>query len=68
VLEIEIDRGMCMGAGECVHHAPATFALGPDNRSTVVDAAGDDEDKVLGAAAACPNFAISVRRDGAQVL
>ncbi|HKE74442.1 MAG TPA: ferredoxin [Acidimicrobiales bacterium] len=68
MLEVTVDPGMCMSAGECVFRAPRTFTLGEDDRSTVLDPAGDDEATVIAAARSCPNFAISVRRDGEAVV
>ena len=55
---IRIDRAVCRGARACVRRAPRTFALGPDQRSRVVDPRGDDEDTIRAAVAACPYFAI----------
>ena len=66
-LEISIDRGACMGAGECVFRAPRTFALDDEGRSVVIASVADSEDDVLAAAQNCPNFAISVTRDGKPV-
>jgi ferredoxin len=68
VLEVQVDPGMCMSAGECIFRAPKTFAFGEDGRSTVIDPAGDDEETVIDAARSCPNFAISVRRDGEVIV
>ena len=67
MLEVIVDHGMCMSAGECVFNAPATFAFGADNRAVVIDPSGDGEEAILEAAAACPNFAITVRRDGITI-
>jgi ferredoxin len=67
-LEIAIDEGLCMGAGECVYHAPGTFAFDERGRSHVVAVDGDHEDVVVRAAMSCPNFAISVTRDGVRLV
>lgn len=66
-VRIEIDRERCMGQGTCEFYAPATFALGADGISTVVDADGDPEDKVVLAAQGCPTGAISVWRGDERV-
>lgn len=60
-LEIEIDRELCMGSGNCVYHAPATFDLDDESIAVVVDAAGASLDEVTAAATHCPSGAISVR-------
>jgi ferredoxin len=61
-LVVTVDRGSCMGAGECVFQAPHTFEIGDDGKSTVVCVDGDPEDRIVMAAQCCPNFAISVVR------
>ena len=61
VLEIEIDRDLCMGSGNCVYEAPGAFDLDEDGIAVVVDPAGAPEDKVLTAARNCPTHAITVR-------
>lgn len=73
-LEIEINRAVCRGAGECVLRAERTFALDDDDRAKLISPGSDsnpnpdDEPVVLAAARACPNFAISVSRDGARLV
>ena len=67
-LEIRIDQGDCRGAGECVHRAPETFSLDGNERSEVVDPAGNPDDQILAAARACPHFAIRVYRGGERVV
>lgn len=67
MLQIIVDRGRCMGAGECVHVAPASFRLDETVTSTVIDPPGDDEPALLDAALSCPNSAITIVRDGVAV-
>ena len=62
-LEVEIDRDVCMGSGNCVYEAPGAFDLDDDTIAFVVDAAGAPEEKVMAAARKCPTHAITVRRD-----
>ena len=62
-LEIEIDRDVCMGSGNCVFEAPVVFDLDEDSVAFVVDPAASSEDKVMAAARKCPTHAITVRRD-----
>jgi ferredoxin len=68
-LRIVIDRERCVGSGNCLYWAPGTFDLDDDGVSTVVDADGDDEDRIRVAAEGCPTRAISVySRDGSEPL
>jgi ferredoxin len=61
-LRIEIDHDVCMGQGQCVYWAPATFELGADGLARVTNPEGDPEDKVVLGAKGCPTGAISVWR------
>lgn len=63
-IDVEIDRDLCMGSGNCLYEAPGAFDLDGDSIAFVVDSAGSSEDKVLAAARKCPTHAITVRRDG----
>jgi ferredoxin len=68
-LEVEIDRDLCMGSGNCVYEAAGVFELDADSISTVsgpVSPEDEDEDKVMAAARKCPTGAITVRWDGDQ--
>ena len=38
-LEVEIDRDVCMGSGNCVYEAPGVFDLDDDSVAFVVDPA-----------------------------
>ena len=67
-LEVEIDRDVCMGSGNCVYEAPGAFDLDDDSIAFVVDAGGAAEEKVAAAARKCPTHAITVRRDGVSLL
>jgi len=63
-LEVEIDRDVCMGSGNCLYVAPGVFALDEDGVATVVDPDSSTEDDIVVAARNCPTHAITVRRDG----
>ncbi len=66
-LRIVIDGDRCVGSGNCLYWAPATFDLGDDGISVVVDPGGDDDDRIRVAEEGCPTRAItvdSVHRDG----
>ena len=66
-LDVEIDRDLCMGSGNCVYEAPGAFDLDEDSISFVVDPAGASEAQIVEAARKCPARAITVRRDGVVV-
>jgi ferredoxin len=67
-LEVEIDREVCMGSGNCVYEAPGAFDLDDENVAVVVDPAGAAQDKVIAAALKCPTHAITVRRDDVRLV
>jgi ferredoxin len=67
-LEVEIDRDVCMGSGNCVYEAPGVFDLDEDSVSFVVDPAASPEDRVIAAARQCPTQAITVRRGGEKLV
>ena len=66
-LEIEIDRDVCMGSGNCVYEAPGVFELDDDGISSVIDPAGSPEGDVVAAARKCPTHAIAVRREDVRL-
>jgi ferredoxin len=61
-LEVEIDREVCMGSGNCLYEAPGVFDLDDDGVAFVVNAVASPEDKVMAAGRKCPTNAITVRR------
>lgn len=61
-LRIEIDRGTCMGSGNCQFWAPGVFDLDDEGVAYVVDPEAAPEDKVLLAGQGCPTQAISIWR------
>ena len=67
-LEIEINREVCMGSGNCSFWAPGVFDLDDDGVAIVVDIDGAPEDKIVLAAQGCPTQAISVSRDGTKLV
>jgi ferredoxin len=66
-LDVEIDRDLCMGSGNCLYEAPGAFDLDDDSVAIVVDADSVPEEKVIAAARNCPTHAITVRREGVSV-
>ena len=62
-VDVELDRDVCMGSGNCMAEAPAAFDLDDDGIAFVVDAGAVSEDTIVAIARKCPSQAISVRRD-----
>jgi ferredoxin len=63
-LEVTVDEGLCLGAQRCIYLAPTVFELNAAGQADVLDPASISEDDLISFAQQCPNFAITVRRDG----
>jgi ferredoxin len=59
-IRIEVDRGLCIGSGDCVDTAPEVFELDSEDKAVVIDPDGADTDQVIEAATNCPVTAIFV--------
>ena len=59
-IQIHVDRGLCIGSGDCVDSAPGVFELDSEDKAVVIDPDGEDTDRVLEAAGNCPVTAIFV--------
>jgi ferredoxin len=59
-LEITVDRGLCIGSGDCVDTAPDVFQLDDEDKAVVVNPDGAPTDDILEAAGNCPVSAIFV--------
>lgn len=57
-----VDRGACMGSGNCAFWAPEVFDLDDEGVAVVVGDAAPHEDAVRRAAANCPTSAIRIER------
>ncbi len=66
-MDVRIDWDRCMGSGNCVFWAPATFDLSEDGHAVVIDPSATDEEHLRIAAQGCPVGAISLWRDGAEI-
>jgi ferredoxin len=55
-----VDRDRCVGSGNCVFWASATFDLADDGVSVVLDPPGDGLDVITVAVEGCPTRAISI--------
>lgn len=67
-LEVRVDDGLCLGAQRCVYLAPAVFALNDVGQAEVLDPAALPEEDLIAVARQCPNFAITVIRDGTVIV
>jgi len=63
-VEVELDRDVCMGSGNCMGEAPTAFDLDEDDIAFVVDPTAVSEETIVSIARKCPSQAITVRRDG----
>ena len=59
-LHIHVDPGVCIGSGNCLIWAAATFALDGQHLVCLRDEVGDPVGQVLEAARSCPSGAITV--------
>ena len=59
-IPIEVDRGLCIGSGDCVDTAPDVFELDDEDKAVVIDPDGAPTDDVIEAAGNCPVTAIFV--------
>ena len=57
---VEVDRSLCIGSAQCVHHAPNGFHLDTGRQSHPVDPDTDANEKVLEAAESGPVEAIAI--------
>lgn len=59
-IEITVDRGLCIGSGDCVDTAPDVFRLDDEEKAVVIDPDGAPVQDVVDAAGNCPVGAIFV--------
>jgi len=59
-IRIVVDRGLCIGSGDCVETAPEVFELDGEDKARVIDPDGAPADVVIEAAGNCPVTAIFV--------
>jgi len=59
-IRVEVDRGLCIGSGDCVDTAPDVFQLDSEDKAVVVDPDGASVDDIVEAAMNCPVSAIQV--------
>ena len=66
-IRIEVDRGLCIGSGDCVDTAPEVFELDEEDKARVIDPDGARYDVVLDAAGNCPVTAIFIYGEDGDV-
>ncbi|MFF3331140.1 ferredoxin [Streptomyces sp. NPDC002888] len=57
---VEVDRALCIGSAQCLHHAPGGFRLDGGRQSHPLDPAPDANERILAAAESCPVEAIVI--------
>ena len=62
-MKVRVDRGLCIGVGNCVAYAPTVFKLDDENKAVVLDPSSVGDDTLLEAAESCPENAIIVEDD-----
>ncbi|MCX5334510.1 MULTISPECIES: ferredoxin [unclassified Streptomyces] len=58
--QVEVDRSICIGSAQCIHHSPDGFRLDAGRQSHPVEPETDANEKVLAAAESCPVEAIMI--------
>nr|WP_107906832.1 ferredoxin [Streptomyces chartreusis] len=58
--QVEVDRSVCIGSAQCVHHAPEGFRLDTGRQSHPADPETDANERILAAAESCPVEAIVI--------
>jgi ferredoxin len=61
-VRVEVDRGLCIGSGNCVRLARGAFALDQDGFAIVVDPSASDVTALSRAERSCPAGAIRLVR------
>jgi ferredoxin len=64
---IKVDRGLCIGSGDCVDTAPNVFELDDEDKARVIDPDGDPADMVVDGAMNCPVTAIFVEGEDGPI-
>ncbi|MEU1009760.1 ferredoxin [Streptomyces sp. NPDC005890] len=66
---VEVDRSLCIGSAQCLHHAPAGFHLDPARQSRPTTPDTDASEQILAAAENCPVEAIVITlRDSGEAV
>ncbi|GAB2841475.1 hypothetical protein GCM10027074_04830 [Streptomyces deserti] len=57
---VDVDRSLCIGSAQCLHHAPGAFRLDSGRQSRPAEPETDADERVLTAAEHCPVEAIVI--------
>ncbi|MEU5098370.1 ferredoxin [Streptomyces sp. NPDC020996] len=63
---VDVDRSLCIGSAQCVHHAPDGFRLDAGRQSQPVEPETDAGERILEAAENCPVEAIRITLQGSE--
>ncbi|MCX4914452.1 MULTISPECIES: ferredoxin [unclassified Streptomyces] len=58
--QVEVDRSVCIGSAQCVHHAPDAFHLDTARQSHPTTPETDATEQILEAAEGCPVEAVMI--------
>ncbi|WP_328503386.1 ferredoxin [Streptomyces sp. NBC_00457] len=58
--QVEVDRSICIGSAQCLHHAPDGFRLDSGRQSHPLEPETDANEQILAAAEGCPVEAIMI--------
>lgn len=68
-VNVEIDRSLCIGSGNCVNVAPEIFEIDDENLVRFTEETPDiDRDRLVEACSLCPVDALKVEEDGEQIV
>ena len=65
-LRVVIDRGLCVGFGDCVEAAPEAFRLDEESVVVFTEPERVDRDRLVAACDACPVDALTVWNEEGQ--
>jgi len=63
---VRIDRGKCIGSGNCVFHAPGAFGQDKEGISVVVDLTAQPAKVIEFAVSSCPVAALEIVSESSE--
>ena len=67
-MKVKVDRGLCIGIGNCVVAAPKVFKLDQQNKAVATDGSSANDQLLWDAAQSCPENAIILEDDEGRQL
>ena len=67
-MKVKVDRGLCIGVGNCVVAAPKVFKLDQQNKAVAAETSSVEEQALWDAAQSCPENAIILEDDAGRQL